>query len=145
MQPGEALIFAGLLWQALTDWVPTVTIDTALAVAGLAVAIASGALGFVIKVSSRLASIETKVDFFWRLLGEKAAIVLHSPHTPLLDTLLEQYAANTLTPDEVDTLLAKLNIAEQDTREQPGYRLAAAMLSLAIRQGRNAVAVLVGK
>lgn len=75
----------------------TNSIDIRWVLTGLFVCVGS-ATGMFFMMQSRVSSIERKlgerlikVETILALIGEKAAKILHSPHTPELDALLEKY------------------------------------------------------
>lgn len=63
----------------------------------LTLALASG-IGWLILIVQRL----TKVETILALIADKAAAILHSPHTPELDALLEKYCDRTYTMTELE-------------------------------------------
>lgn len=89
-------------------------------------------------MSDRLKAVETKIEPFWNLIGDKMSKILHSPHTPVLDRLLEKYDARTITVDETRRLAEMLIDIEQDRDESKADRLAACLflMSMEIRHGR---------
>jgi hypothetical protein len=83
-------------------------------------------------ISNRITALETKIEIFWRALSEKAASVLHSPHTPKLDMLLERYNNSLLTNEELKELITMLNEIER-SEEDKATKLAAVILLLTIK------------
>lgn len=67
-------------------------------------------------MSDRVGVLETKIEVFWKNVAYDAAKILHSPHTPELDRLLEKYQAQILLPDETAALADMLRevIAAKD-------------------------------
>lgn len=80
-----------------------------------------------ISLVQRLTKIETTID----LLGEKAARVLHSPHTPDLDRLLEKYVDRhyELSHAEWQELLERCQAIEDDITNPKDQRALAAIVS----------------
>lgn len=75
------------------------------------------------------ATIEAKIELWWKSLGSKAAKILHSPHTPELDGLLEKVQAEQLSASELSRLTLLLEEMENDkTEELPRRELAAHLL-----------------
>lgn len=83
---------------------------------------------------NRLASLETKVDLFWRNVSVDAAKILHSPDPAKArqDYLLEQFMAETITIDEVAELVELLETLLSDHDSRPGDRLAASVVLNAV-------------
>lgn len=57
---------------------------------------------------------ELKTNMVWvmaglKILGDKSGLILHSPHTPEFDRLIEKFWHNNLTEQEVVELREKLN------------------------------------
>lgn len=79
------------------------------------------------KVDTRM----TKLETIFSLMGDKAATILHSPHTPALDRLLEKYLDRNyeLTPDEWKELVKICDEIEADTNKPKDQRALAAIVS----------------
>jgi hypothetical protein len=95
-------------------------------------------LGFlctaVIDLKVRIVRIETTFSLY----NEKAANILHSPHTPELDVALEQllkcYNENRdMTQDQWANLLRLVEQIENDREIAKGERMLAAMVSTTCR------------
>lgn len=85
------------------------------------------------KLATDVARLQTQTELFWNAMGSKAASILHSPHTPELDILLERWNDHTLTLADAGKLISMLKSIE-DSNESHGTKLAAVMLLLAIRR-----------
>lgn len=90
-----------------------------------------GAIGYLIKkigdLSDRILILETTM----KLIGCNAAHALHSPHTPILDNLLEKYINRhyELTYKEWEELVSHLEAIMEDKTESTGYRNTAGLLA----------------
>ncbi len=64
-------------------------------------------------LDKRVQAVETKMELFWGAMGAQAAAMLHSPHSPELDDLLEKVMNHTITPVEARELreLEELELA----------------------------------
>lgn len=101
---------------------------------GVAQALLFAGGGFVIaghiSFSVRLAKLET----MWSMVSKQAAEILHSPHTPELDALLEKLVKTyenrhyELTLDEWEELQRLSQQIKEDELEPKGTRLLAAMV-----------------
>lgn len=71
-----------------------------------------------------------RLEIILATISEKAASILHSPHTPELDALLEKYVNRNyeLTPEEWQRLLAMTDDIERDHGVSKGERVLAAIL-----------------
>ncbi len=85
-------------------------------------------------VETRVAQLETKVDLFWKSVADRAASLLHSPHTPVLDRLLERYQRQEISTDELQRLIVMLRDIEVDATIDSGLRFAASVMLSAIEQ-----------
>lgn len=74
---------------------------------------------------------QTKVETFLLTFGEKAARILHSPHTPEFDKLLEKFYNKNyvLTDNEWKKLLEMCEAIENDEKEPKGIRGLAAWIA----------------
>jgi hypothetical protein len=90
-----------------------------------------GMLAWAFSTSQRLTKVETIVS----LLAQKAAEILHSPHTPELDAMLEKYLRTytdrgyELTRDEWDKLREMCSLLEKDESLAKGERLLAGIIN----------------
>lgn len=90
-------------------------------------ALTGGVITSAFSIFQRLTKMETTLD----LIGMKAANVLHSPHTPELDRLLEKYVSREyeLTLDEWKELNDRCEAIENDTSNPKDQRALAAIVS----------------
>jgi hypothetical protein len=97
--------------------------------------IITGAMaGAVLNLKERVVRIETTFSLF----NEKAATILHSPHTPELDAALEELLASydknrDMTQEQWTNLLRLVEQIENDKELAKGERLIAAMVSTTCR------------
>ena len=61
--------------------------------------------GFIIKITERLAKIETKTNLFWGMVEEKLAGSLKQPTHKVKDDLLDKLTVKNINDDEIDELL----------------------------------------
>lgn len=94
---------------------------------GSSVGILSAGVGGYINLVQRV----TRVEAVLALFGEKAAKILHSPHTPELDSLLEKYISRNyeLSFEEWQRLLLFCETIENDKSGGTEERALAAWLS----------------
>jgi hypothetical protein len=87
------------------------------------------AVGGYIKLRERLIVLETQVGIFIKSVSVNLSNVLHSPHTPLLDRLLEKIADNhELTKDEVIEMIGYLKRIINDPKESTDRKSSASLL-----------------
>ena len=93
-------------------------------------ALAIGGIGAYILIVQRIKAVEVLIS----MLSVKAANILHSPHTPELDALLEKYYRTynerhfELSHAEWKELLKLCQDIEDDSSEPKGTRLLAAIV-----------------
>lgn len=68
--------------------------------------------------------VSLKTDMKWvigglKMLGDKSGIMLHSPHTPEFDLLIEKFWANQLTQPEAAILCGKLSAIINEDPAKP--------------------------
>lgn len=81
----------------------------------------------------RLGVLEKQMDLFWSIVEKHMTTVLHSPHTPDLDRLLEKYqSGDTLSEEEVNDLSHRLLTVINDQAEPRGTRAVAVFLLAAM-------------
>lgn len=85
------------------------------------ISIFSLVIGFIIqhfavinKLSERIKDLEVKIGLFWKIVEQEIPKILHSPHTPEIDVLLEKVMGGNITSDEAYELKCKLK-GELDT------------------------------
>jgi|SRR5688572_12007362 len=96
------------------------------------------------KRDERLGVIEKQVTLFWRMVEQHMTTVLHSPHTPEMDVLLERYQAEgiELSPEEAKELSERLLNLINDPTESKGSRSSAVLLLTAlINRGSEAMSL----
>ena len=113
--------------------------DTTTIISGAAVAISLLHLlvqrfYFDMKIDGRLRTIEVKTDLFWGLVEKELPRILHSPHTPEFDLLLEKMMADTLNRDEIAELEARLRVEIEFNNPDYGKRLVAILLLARVQQ-----------
>lgn len=70
------------------------------------------------RMSYRLTKVESSFQTLVQILGKRAAILLHSPHTPRLDRWLEMLCHNQRIPDaEIQEFVNELVEIENNTIE----------------------------
>jgi len=60
-------------------------------------------------LSQRVTATETTIRVFLHILGDKAASLIHSPHTPQLDLLLEEYQEGHMPREKLRRLYTMLD------------------------------------
>jgi hypothetical protein len=72
-------------------------------------------IGFIIqyftiisKLTERISQVELKAELFWKIVEQEIPKILHSPHTPEIDELLEKMMINKLTITDVYKLKCML-------------------------------------
>lgn len=93
--------------------------------------------GFVSKANAQrdqdIALLKKQGDLFWKMVEQHMTTVLHSPHTPDLDVLLEKYQEGiSLTKEDVTELSRLLLKLINDPGEGQGNRTAAVFLLAAL-------------
>ena len=61
--------------------------------------------GFIIRITERLARIETKTNLFWGMVEEKLAGSLKQPTHKVKDDLLDKLTVKNINGEEIDELL----------------------------------------
>lgn len=81
----------------------------------------------------RIALLEKQTELFWGMVEKHMTTVLHSPHTPDLDRLLEKYQrGDVLIEEEARELADRLLDLINNTSEQQGNRTGAVFLLAAL-------------
>ena len=83
----------------------------------------------------------TRLETFFEVLGKKAANILHSPHTPELDSFIEKYVSDKMLPDDWQHLLRLVDDVEGNLDRPKEERALAAMVAAACRKKLNLQAV----
>lgn len=87
-------------------------------------------------ILKRITVIETKLDLYWGAVEKQMSQMLHSPHRPTLDVLLDKNARDErLTHDEAMTLV-ELTQKLIDTKELSGNEEAGARMLIAVTIGK---------
>lgn len=104
-----------------------------------------GALGYFKKqytsndfadIVRRITVIETKLDLYWNSVEKQMSQILHSPHRPTLDVLLDKNARNErLTRDEA-VLLVELAQKLIDSKELSGDEVTSARMLISVTIGK---------
>jgi hypothetical protein len=86
--------------------------------------------GDIIALRERIATIETKIEVFWRTVCVDAARILHSPDPRLArrDELIEKFLAETMSRTELSEFIEMLQHLIDDHDAAPGDRLAASII-----------------
>lgn len=80
-----------------------------------------------------IALLKKQTDLFWNMVEQHMTTVLHSPHTPALDVLLEKYQSRIpLTHEEAQELYSKLVFLINNPDESQGNRAGAVFLLAAL-------------
>ena len=87
-----------------------------------------GAVIWAMAFSQRVARMEVVIE----LLSDKAARILHSPHTPELDAFIERLQKDTLQSADVPEFIEALLKVENDKAEPKGNRLAAVLTHIKV-------------
>lgn len=76
------------------------------AIAGVVIAASVPVIGYLRSIAktsatydARLTALETKVGPFWAMLEQQLPKILHSPHTPELDSLIYKWTGGEITLD----------------------------------------------
>jgi hypothetical protein len=75
---------------------------------------------FDAKILERLKDVELKSNLFWGLVEKELPKILHSPHTPVLDSFLEKMVSKTLTAKD-KVILGSLLQEELKAETSPDY------------------------
>lgn len=82
--------------------------------------------------------LKKQVALFWRMVEEHMTTVLHSPHTPDRDKLLEKMQSKErLSPEELNELAEDLEGVINDATEGKGNRATAVFLLAAVERYRQ--------
>lgn len=90
--------------------------------------------GWMSSMKVSLAKQETTLNVLINMLGKRAAGILHSPHTPELDVLIEKFRGDNITAVEMQEFCDRLLIIEADVTLTKGERLLATLVLLAVEQ-----------
>ena len=84
--------------------------------------------GFIVKLFERITRLETKMELFWGTMKNAASDILHSPHTPEFDILLEKNKLGKLSKAEKERFKILL-LAEKKSDDKLSQFVAALMLA----------------
>jgi hypothetical protein len=88
--------------------------------------------GVIGDLKNRLTKLETQMQPFWGIIERELPKLIHSPHTPEIDALLEEMMNGTLTKEKAkdlkDRLKAELNVPDV------GKKLAITLIILRLDQ-----------
>jgi hypothetical protein len=81
-------------------------------------------------ITNRLVALETKVSPFWKIVETELPKIIHSPHTPEIDVLLDKMAEGKLDKEEAFDLRCRLKaeMAVPDTGKKIAILLLLARL-----------------
>jgi hypothetical protein len=82
----------------------------------------------------QMTALQTTQDTLIKFLGNKAAFLLHSPHTPELDALIDKFRRDHITDTEMQEFINMLLTIEGDITMAKGERLLASLVLLAIER-----------
>lgn len=77
------------------------------------------------QLNARVGLLETKIEIFWKGVSYSSAQVLHSPHTPELDTLIEKFQRDDINDTELARFKLLLHEVQADANETTMRRKAA--------------------
>lgn len=89
----------------------------------------------------RITVIETKLDLYWNSVEKQMSQMLHSPHRPTLDVLLDKNARDERLSDEEACMLVDLLQKLIDSKELSGNEEAGARMLIAVTIGKYALEV----
>lgn len=94
-------------------------------ISGAALLLGGASFKFSYAMAQRVTALETKIELFWGVVEKQMSNLLHSPHRPTLDKLLEKnQAGEKLTKDEAEQLadlLEKLINSEDLSKEESSW------------------------
>lgn len=108
---------------------------------GASLLLAGAAFKFAYSMAQRVTSVETKVGLYWGAVEKQMSAMLHSPHRPRLDVLLDKNARDErLTDDEAMSLVDLLQKLI-DSKELSGNEEAGARMLIAVTIGKYALKI----
>lgn len=112
------------------------TDPTSSILSGAALLLAGAAFKFAYSMAQRVTSLETKISLFWTVIEKNTSQLLHSPHRPALDELLDKnLRGERLSTDEA-CRLAHLLQKLIDSNELSGDEKAIANQLMAVTVGK---------
>lgn len=92
-------------------------------------------------ITRRITIIETQVSLYWGAVSKQMSTMLHSPHRPTLDVLLDKNVRDErLTQDEAESLVDLLQRLI-DSKELTGSEESGARMLIAVTIGKYGLAV----
>jgi hypothetical protein len=86
-------------------------------------------LKFIIEIKEDIKRLQTQIEPFWKMVETEVPRILHSPHTPETDKLLEQLENGCLLSlEDIRVLKNSIRLALQGGEYSPGKRFPAALL-----------------
>ncbi len=87
--------------------------------------------GFISRLMERVTKLETKIELFWGVVQKQMIDIMHSPHTPELDLLLDELQDNCLNLEKAHKL--KDLLSQQMTLDN-GKKMAVIFLLARVEQ-----------
>jgi hypothetical protein len=85
----------------------------------------------------RLIKIETRIPLLWGLGQEQAMTTLHHMEQPFFDYLIEGFGAHTLTAQELDQFIERLEVVKDDPLMTAQTHSATLMLEAALAEKKS--------
>lgn len=98
---------------------------------GVSVAAVVGLASWIYGIANRITTLETKISLYWNMIEDQTSKMLHSPHRPALDRLLEKTRKEGLTQVEA-TQLVDLLQKLIDTEELSSDERTSALMLMAV-------------
>lgn len=97
-------------------------------ISGASLLLAGAAFKFAYSMAQRVTSLETKISLYWSSVEKQMSTMLHSPHRPTLDLLLDKNArGESLTKDEaiqlIELLQKMIESKDLSSNEEAGARM----------------------
>lgn len=89
--------------------------------------------------NERITVLETKVEVFWKFLEENIAKILHSPHTPEIDALLDKLIDG--KDIQKEEMIKLKNLLEDDLAKNIGQKRDAVAMAILIARLEQRLAV----
>lgn len=93
-----------------------------------------GLAGWMMNLKMSVVRLDTTLSVLINMLGKRAAGILHSPHTPELDALIDKFRRDHITDTEMQEFIDMLLKIEGDMAEPKGDRLLASLVLIAIER-----------
>lgn len=95
---------------------------------GVAVTAVVALASWIYGIANRITTLETKISLYWKMIEDQTSKMLHSPHRPILDRLLEKNQKDGLTKAEATQLVDLLQKLIDTEELSPDERTSALML-----------------